>query len=230
MQECIWGWAQILNLLTHLESPVDLLEHENSPHPTGFSLFGSVGVVAVEMRGGADATIVIMPDATRVGLSLDFCGEVDFVVRRADAGTELDNEIFRIGVKCVAQARDGCGDDVAFGAATSRVGQGNDLARRIVKVDRAAIGDADDERHPRNGRGHGVDVRNANAERGVDDLDAIAVRLLGMDGVQHGETGGNVGGVDFGVDLQWHTAAGGKAVAQTAELKGRECFQFHGHS
>ena len=40
-----------------------LFQHKDRPHASGFSLFGAIGVIAVETRGGGNAAIMVMADA-----------------------------------------------------------------------------------------------------------------------------------------------------------------------
>ncbi len=74
---------------------------------------------------------------------------------------------------------------------TTRVGEGYDLLDRIVEIDRTAISHANYQRQPGNRGRQGIDVGDADAERRVNGLSAIAVGLLGVNRIeQHGKAGG----------------------------------------
>ena len=45
------------------------------------------------MTGGADAAVVDLFHALGAALLDDLCGEIDFVMRRANAGTELHDHV-----------------------------------------------------------------------------------------------------------------------------------------
>ncbi len=62
-------------------------------HSAGAAFFCAVGIVAGRLACSACAGIVNLLDAQRTALAEDLSGEVDLVVRRTNARTELNHEI-----------------------------------------------------------------------------------------------------------------------------------------
>lgn len=171
---------------------------------------------------------MIVPYAASPGLPFNFCGEINFVVWRANARSKLDDQIFGMSLERFPQARDRFRNDVAFGAAPARVGQGDDLLHGVIEKDRTAIGDADDEREPRDGSCEGVGLWHTDAEGNVNGLGTITMSLLGVNRIGHGKSGGGKGFVELGIEgCQQTFAPRGKAMTQTIELQSGKCFDFH---
>ena len=95
------------------------------------------------------------------------------------------------------------------------MGHRDNLIYRVVKENRPAIGHPDDQRHSRHGGGQSVDAGNADAAGCVDRLNAIAVGLFPLDGVDHRKARLVEGVEKFRVEIFERTrAAGRKAVTQ----------------
>src|SRR6267154_5348083 len=95
------------------------IESNYGQHPAGFSFLGAIGVVAVQIAGGADAGVVDLLNAQRTTLPDDFGSEIDFVMRRANTGTELHNHLRRIGSETIDHFMNGIGDDAELGTFAS---------------------------------------------------------------------------------------------------------------
>ena len=122
------------------------IESNYGQHPAGFSFFGAIGVVAVQIAGGADAGVVDLLNAERTTLPDDFGGEIDFVVRRANAGTELHDHVRGIGAEAINHLSDRVCDDAELGAFAPGMHKADRRRFRIYDVNRATVGDVNAER------------------------------------------------------------------------------------
>ena len=121
------------------------VEGEEREHPAGFALLGAVGIVTIEMCGGAGAAIVHLPNAGGARLLEKGAGEIDFVARRADARAELRDELARLAPELANHSLDGDGDDTELRAFAPGVQQADDVPAWIGEKNRAAIRDVDAE-------------------------------------------------------------------------------------
>ena len=62
-------------------------------HSSGATFFGAIGIVALQIARSADAAVVNFVHASVATLLDDLRGEIDFVMRRTDARTELHDQI-----------------------------------------------------------------------------------------------------------------------------------------
>ena len=70
-----------------------LQQSENREHAAGFSFFGTIRIIKIDMAGGADAAVVNLFHAFAATLLDNFRREIDFIMRRANAGAQLNDEI-----------------------------------------------------------------------------------------------------------------------------------------
>ena len=70
-----------------------LSQTEQCEHAAGFSFLGAIGIVKIGMTSCADAAVVDLFYALRATLLDDVCREIDFVMRRTNAGTELHDHV-----------------------------------------------------------------------------------------------------------------------------------------
>ena len=122
------------------------IESNYGQHPAGFSFLGAIGVVAVQIAGGADAGVVDLLNAQRTTLPDDFGSEIDFIVRRANAGTKLHDHVGGIGAEAIDHLVNSVGDDAEFGAFAPRMHKADGRRCRIYDVNRATVGDVNAER------------------------------------------------------------------------------------
>src|SRR5436305_13694677 len=78
-------------------TPNYLIESKHSQHTAGFSFFCTIGVVALQVAGRANAGLVDLVNAECAALPDEGGGEIDFVVRRANARTKLHDHLRGIG-------------------------------------------------------------------------------------------------------------------------------------
>src|SRR5262249_33294823 len=69
------------------------IERKHGQHAAGFSFLGPVGIVTFQIAGRAGAGVMDVLNTERATLPDDFGGEVDFVMRGANAGTELHDHV-----------------------------------------------------------------------------------------------------------------------------------------
>src|SRR5256885_11511483 len=74
---------------------------KHGKHPAGFTFLGAIGIVAVQIAGGADSGVVDLLNAQRTTLPDDFGSEIDFIVRRGDAGAELHDHLPPVGSEAI---------------------------------------------------------------------------------------------------------------------------------
>ena len=79
---------RVFSLTRHRQSKPNQRKHAAS-----FSFFGAVGVVTIEVTSGAYAGVVNFFHAKRAALPDNFRCEIDFVMRRANTGAELHDDV-----------------------------------------------------------------------------------------------------------------------------------------
>jgi hypothetical protein len=117
-------------------------------HATGFSFLGAVGVVASQITGRARVGVVDLVNAERAALLDDLGRKIDFIVGRANAGTELYDHVRGIGAEAFNHLPDRVCDDGKLGAFASGMHEANRRRFRIYDVNCATIGDVNAERDP----------------------------------------------------------------------------------
>src|SRR5260370_24741024 len=98
------------------------------------------------MAGGADAAVVDLLHALRPTLPDNFCREIDFIMRRTYAGTQLHDKFGRIRSEMRFHLRDGIRNDAKLRAFSSGVHEANRRFFWIDNVNRATIGDVNAKR------------------------------------------------------------------------------------
>ena len=115
-------------------------------HAAGFSFFGAIGVVATQITGSAYAGVVDVFYAERAALADDFGGEIDFVMRWANAGTELHDHVRGIGAEAFNHLSDRVCHDAKLGAFAAGMHKTDRRRFWIDDVNCATIGDVNAER------------------------------------------------------------------------------------
>jgi len=123
-----------------------LQQREQREHPAGFSFFGTVGIIEIEMTSGADAVVVNLRNACGSTLANNFGREIDFVMRRTYARAELHDKVGRIRSEMRFHLRDGIRDHAEFRASFSRVHEANRRFFSVDNVNRAAVGHVNTKR------------------------------------------------------------------------------------
>ena len=72
------------------------IQPEQRQHATGFSFFGAIGIVTIQITSRADARVVNFFHAERPTLPDNFRREIDFVMRRTNTGAELHDQFGRL--------------------------------------------------------------------------------------------------------------------------------------
>jgi len=98
------------------------------------------------MTSGADAAVVDLLHALRPTLPDNFCREIDFIMRRTYAGTQLHDKFGRIRSEMRFHLRDGIRNDAKLRAFFSGVHEANRRFFLIDNVNRTAIGDVNAKR------------------------------------------------------------------------------------
>ena len=142
------------------------------------------------MTSGADAAVVDLLHALRPTLPDNFCREIDFIMRRTYAGTELHDKVGRIRSEMCFHLPDGIHNDAKLRAFFSGVHEANRRFFLIDNVNRTAIGDVNAERNTSLIRDHGVarDKLLVRLNCSVEHRDLICVYLLDSHQRPVGET------------------------------------------
>ena len=134
----------------------------------------------LQIARGADSRIVHVPHAGVATLPNNLCSEIDFVVWRSNAWTELRDEIRRIRSEMCCQRSDGFGRNRCRGSFLARVHQPDAVPNWIEKIYRAAIGDVNSKRDAALIRNQAITLGETlfGLHGRVDHCDAIAMHLL----------------------------------------------------
>src|SRR5438034_5050906 len=119
---------------------------KHGKHPAGFTFLGAIGIVAVQVAGGADAGVVDLLNAQRTTLPDDFDSEIDLIVRRPNTGTELRDHVGRIGSEAINHLVNGVCDDAELGTFASGMDKADGRSFWIYDVNGATVGDVNAER------------------------------------------------------------------------------------
>ena len=98
------------------------------------------------MTRRADAAVVDLLHPLRTTLPDNCCREIDFIMRRTYAGTELHDKVCRIRSEMRFHLRDGIRDHAKLSAFFSGVHEANRRFFLIDDVNRATIGDVNAKR------------------------------------------------------------------------------------
>jgi hypothetical protein len=157
-----------------------LKQREECEHPPGPPFFGAIGIIARQIAGGTNSAIVHRPNSEIAALPCDLRGEIDLVVRRANAGAELNQEIGRARTKLSGHRVDRGRHHPKLGAFLARMDQANGVANGIDEINRAAIGDVNAETNATLTCNQSVAVLETfvSANRGIDKGDIFSMNLL----------------------------------------------------
>ncbi len=192
----------------------------------GSSLFFSVRVETGKISGGVEAAVLDLIHSGVGKLTEDLISEGDIVVRDTNGRAENGDKILGAGAKGLGHGVDGGGDDIAFGAFSSGVGQGDGPVGWVKKEDGAAIGSADEESDGGIAGGQSVNPGYGLAAFGRgDDGAAVAMRLFSPDEMTKiktvaGEDRGGVIGVGGHAVLAEGEYVGHGACVERGERKG----------
>ena len=100
----------------------------------------------MKITGGADAGVVDLLNAEGPALPDDFGAEIDFVVRRPNAGTELHHHVRRIGPEAFNHLSHRVCDDAKLGAFSSGMHKANRRRFWIYDVNCATVSDVNAKR------------------------------------------------------------------------------------
>jgi len=124
-----------------------LFETEESKHPARASFFGAVGIVKIGMASGADAAVVNFAHALGAAFFDDFRGEIDFVMRRTNAGAQLHDQVERSRPEACDHLRDRIRDDTKLGPFAAGMDETDRRRFWIDNINRATIGDMNAEQN-----------------------------------------------------------------------------------
>src|SRR6266566_2367606 len=152
-------------------------------HAAGFSFFGAIGVVAGQVAGRAHAGVVDVLNAERAALTDNLGGEIDFVVRRPNAGTELHDQVRWIGPEAFNHLSDRVCDDAKLGAFASGMHKADRGRFWVYDVNGATVSDVNAERHTAligdNAIAAGEFATHSAAATAIDHGDVVSVDLFG---------------------------------------------------
>ena len=100
----------------------------------------------IQIAGSAGAGVVDVLNAARAASPDDFGGEIDFVVRRANAGTELHDHVRGIRAEAFNHFSDRLCDDPELGAFAAGMHKANRRCFWIYDINCATIRDVDTKR------------------------------------------------------------------------------------
>lgn len=164
---------------------------------------------------GADEGIVDFGNAGAGELGADGGGEVDFVMRRADAGGDLRDDVRGLGSGGGEEDFERGGGDVEFRAFAAGVGEGDAASVAVDKIDRGAIGDMDAEGDTASGGDEGVGSGGGRGCGFGDEGDLVRVDLSGAGEGKAGEAKG----VERGSLVLGEAGHGGEAVGAHIEIR-----------
>ncbi len=99
------------------------------------------------MRGRADAAIDHLAHPSLAALRHDDRGEIHLIVRRTNAGTQLDGHVRGIASELRTHAFDGHSCNALLAAPAPGMQKPGDAPARIEKINRAAIRHIDAQTH-----------------------------------------------------------------------------------
>lgn len=156
-----------------------MVQPQQRQHPSSLSLFGAVGIIAIQIARCAHAAVMNLIHAARSTLANNFGSEIDFVMRRANARTELHDHICGIRSESLLHLPDCFRGNSERRSFLARVRQPDRRRFRIDNVSGAAIGDMDAEGNASLVRNNGVAIRKffVGSELSVDDGNFVGVNL-----------------------------------------------------
>ncbi len=156
------------------------IQPEEREHAAGFSFFGAIRIIAIEIASGTLPRVVDLSHPLRATLLDNVLREIDFVMRRANAGTELHEQAGRIRSESRLHLRDRVGNDAELGSFASGMNETDRGRLWIDNVNRAAIGYVNAKRDAAPIRDETVAAGEilVAVNVGIDNRDFIAVNLL----------------------------------------------------
>src|SRR5439155_17384486 len=140
------------------------------------------------ITGGACAGVVDVLNGEGAALPDDFGGEIDFVVRRPNARTELHDHVRGIGAEAFNHLSDRVCDDAKLGAFSSGMHKANRRRFWIYDVNCATVSDVNAERDATLVRDDAVaagkfaainSAEDSGRYSGFDNGDVVSVDLFG---------------------------------------------------
>jgi hypothetical protein len=158
-------------------------QREEGEHATGASFFGAIRIVARQIAGSANAAIVDRRDSEIAALPCDLRSEINLIVRRANAGTELNDEIGCMRTKLCGHFVDRGRYDPKLGAFFAGMHEANGAANWIYQEDCTAIGDVNAEANAALISDQSIAILEtfASANLRIDEGDLFSMDLLGGD-------------------------------------------------
>ena len=144
------------------------------------TVFVSVGVIFFEIRAGATCAVVDFTDSCLGNLGADFGGEVDFVVRWADAWGDLHDEVLRIGSGGRAERSDGFWNDAKLRSLAPGVCESDAPAVTVCDIDGGAVRHIDAEAEVAFRGNKSIAVGNGKAIGTGNALDIGTMNLAGL--------------------------------------------------
>ncbi len=121
------------------DAPPGRSQREQREHAPGATFLRAIRIVALKITRGADAAVVNFTNAGVATLLQNLRGEIDFIVRRANAWTELHHEIRPVHAEIRAQQFDCVADNAKGAAFLARVHETDGASLAIDEINSAAI-------------------------------------------------------------------------------------------
>ena len=118
----------------------------------------------------------------------DLRGEIHLVVRRTDAGSNLDHKICGIGAELFAHRCDCFRHNSKFGALLSGVHEADCLDFPVCKINGCAVGDVDRKAQPGAIRDKTVGAGDVGRIQAIDSGQKVAMNLFGNGEWEAGES------------------------------------------
>ena len=147
---------------------------------TGAAFLTSIGIIGIGIRGRASTAIVDFREPSGDRLTPDIGSKINFIVGRADAGRNLQDDIAWGCMNGFAEGLDGLSYDAELCALTSRVGQRDASGVFVHQIDSGAIGNVNAKAKVRFGSDKGVAVRHGIRRPLGHNPDMSAVDLIGL--------------------------------------------------
>src|SRR5438477_1652514 len=116
------------------------LQRQQRQHPARLSLFRAIRIVMFQIAGRTDTAVVNFFDTGIATLPGNFGGEINFVMRRPNAGAELRDQIARPDTKSLAHPFNCAPNDSEGSSFLARMNQTNCCCILVNQIDRAAVG------------------------------------------------------------------------------------------
>jgi hypothetical protein len=163
----------------------NLFETKKGEHATGFAFFGAIRIVTVQVARRTDARVVNFFYAERAALPDNFRGEIDFVMRRANARAELHDQIRGLGTEAINHCSDRVWDDTELSAFASGMHKSYGRLLWIENVNSTTVSDVNAQRDTGLIGDDAVAARKVAAHGAaattIDDADFVSVNLFGYE-------------------------------------------------